>query len=94
MKYIVKLKKKHPAGKMRMGLHMVERLPKVLDLNETEIKELSSYKGEHWFEAEKGDKLPEVEKKEKPSVVQKVLDKVKEKISEPVKRGPGRPAKK
>lgn len=45
----LKLKKGHPANKMRLGRHVITNVPTVFELNESEMNELKSTGGQAWF---------------------------------------------
>lgn len=49
-KVSIKLKRKHSAGQMRLGRHMVKRIAQNFELNESELKELEGKGPKHWFE--------------------------------------------
>ena len=62
VKMELKLKKRHPNNKMRLGKHFVTNVFSEFELSEDEVKELGSVGCKAWF-AVKGEKKKE-EKKE------------------------------
>lgn len=63
--FILKLKKRHPAGKMRIGKHVVTNKPQSFELDKKEQEELKSKGCQHWFE------IKETGKEEKPAPKEK-----------------------
>jgi len=69
VKKILKLKKRHPKKEMRMGRHIISMTAKEFDLNDEELKELTSKGGKAWFmevkKAPKKEAKKEVKKEKK-----------------------------
>lgn len=65
MKKILKLKKRHPNNQIRLGSHTITNAAKEFELNQDELKELSSVGGVAW--------ITEIikEEKEKPARTKK-----------------------
>lgn len=53
MKVELKLKKRHPANRMRLGRHVITNAFKLFELNEQEQAELKSPCGVAWFQEKK-----------------------------------------
>jgi len=71
MKVKIKLKRKHPHGKMHLSKHVITSVFQEFDLNADEQKELSTVGCQHWFISE------EVKKEIKKKVKKKLKKKVK-----------------
>jgi len=52
MKVKIKLKKKHPYGRMNFGKYKIERNFKTFDLDDEHIKRLETPEAKHWFSVE------------------------------------------
>ena len=62
MKFEIKIKRKHPTGKMRLGKHVITHAFQVFDLDKDEQEELKSKGCTHWFETKKVVKKAKEEK--------------------------------
>lgn len=63
VKKILKLARKHPRNMMNLGSHKVTGVFAEYELNESEVAELSSKGGKHWFKEGKKEDLPQPKKK-------------------------------
>jgi len=80
MKVLIKLSRRHPQGAMQFGRHSVTLVPKEIELNDAEVKDLKNDGPQFWFAVEKIENERPKKEVERPKKERK--KKARKKVSE------------